>query len=111
MWIPSLSRVCQRIHSHNLLSTTVKHTDSQNFSENGNINSTNVLPLVHRSTDDQEALFDQILSGQLDFPLPYWDNVSDTAKVSSSHIYEQFFFLDVVLCSSLVLMLFNSAGH
>lgn len=34
-----------------------------------------------RSTDDQEALFDQILMGQLDFPLPYWDNVSDSAKV------------------------------
>lgn len=38
--------------------------------------------LFFRSTDDQEALFDQILMGQLDFPLPYWDNVSDSAKVS-----------------------------
>lgn len=31
--------------------------------------------------EDQEALFEQILRGQLDFPAPYWDNVSDTAKV------------------------------
>ncbi|XP_031428914.1 serine/threonine-protein kinase DCLK1-like isoform X3 [Clupea harengus] len=38
------------------------------------------FPPFRGSTDDQEALFDQILSGQLDFPLPYWDNVSDTAK-------------------------------
>jgi len=38
--------------------------------------------LYFRSTDDQEALFDQILLGQLEFPLPYWDNVSDSAKVS-----------------------------
>ncbi|XP_075892609.1 serine/threonine-protein kinase DCLK1-like isoform X2 [Nelusetta ayraudi] len=33
-----------------------------------------------RSGDDQEALFEQILKGQFDFPSPYWDNVSDTAK-------------------------------
>ncbi|XP_071780843.1 serine/threonine-protein kinase DCLK1b isoform X3 [Centroberyx gerrardi] len=33
-----------------------------------------------RGGEDQEVLFDQILMGQLDFPLPYWDNVSDTAK-------------------------------
>lgn len=37
--------------------------------------------LFFSSTDDQEALFDQIMMGQLDFPLPYWDNVSDSAKV------------------------------
>ncbi|XP_043387792.1 serine/threonine-protein kinase DCLK1 isoform X2 [Chelonia mydas] len=30
--------------------------------------------------DDQEVLFDQILMGQVDFPSPYWDNVSDSAK-------------------------------
>lgn len=39
------------------------------------------LSLFHRSADDQESLFDQILLGQLEFPLPYWDNVSDSAKV------------------------------
>uniref|UniRef100_A0A8C9TCW2 Serine/threonine-protein kinase DCLK2 n=1 Tax=Scleropages formosus TaxID=113540 RepID=A0A8C9TCW2_SCLFO len=33
-----------------------------------------------RGSEDQEVLFDQILMGQLDFPLPYWDNVSDSAK-------------------------------
>ncbi|XP_026857416.2 serine/threonine-protein kinase DCLK1a isoform X1 [Electrophorus electricus] len=38
------------------------------------------FPPFRGSTDDQEALFDQILLGQLEFPLPYWDNVSDTAK-------------------------------
>ncbi|KAI2656360.1 Serine/threonine-protein kinase DCLK1 [Labeo rohita] len=38
------------------------------------------FPPFRGSTDDQEALFDQILMGQLDFPLPYWDNVSDSAK-------------------------------
>ncbi|TKS80788.1 Serine/threonine-protein kinase DCLK1 [Collichthys lucidus] len=32
------------------------------------------------SGEDQEALFEQILQGLLDFPAPYWDNVSDTAK-------------------------------
>lgn len=39
---------------------------------------------VCRSSDDQEVLFDQILMGQLEFPLPYWDNVSETAKVNIS---------------------------
>ncbi|KAG7471215.1 hypothetical protein MATL_G00122120 [Megalops atlanticus] len=38
------------------------------------------FPPFRGSSDDQEALFDQILMGQLDFPLPYWDNVSDSAK-------------------------------
>ncbi|XP_030217849.1 serine/threonine-protein kinase DCLK1 isoform X2 [Gadus morhua] len=33
-----------------------------------------------RGIEDQEILFDQILMGQLEFPLPYWDHVSDTAK-------------------------------
>lgn len=39
------------------------------------------LVCLHRSGDDQEVLFDQILMGQVDFPSPYWDNVSDSAKV------------------------------
>lgn len=38
------------------------------------------FPPFRGSSDDQEALFDQILMGQLEFPLPYWDNVSETAK-------------------------------
>ncbi|PWA22623.1 hypothetical protein CCH79_00002319, partial [Gambusia affinis] len=38
------------------------------------------FPPFRGSTEDQEALFDQILMGQLEFPLPYWDNVSETAK-------------------------------
>lgn len=38
--------------------------------------------LLYRSGDDQEVLFDQILMGQMDFPSPYWDNVSDSAKVN-----------------------------
>ncbi|TRY90941.1 hypothetical protein DNTS_022178 [Danionella cerebrum] len=38
------------------------------------------FPPFRGSAEDQEALFDQILLGQLEFPLPYWDNVSDAAK-------------------------------
>uniref|UniRef100_A0A672H2R9 Serine/threonine-protein kinase DCLK2 n=1 Tax=Salarias fasciatus TaxID=181472 RepID=A0A672H2R9_SALFA len=36
--------------------------------------------LGSRSGEDQEALFEQILKGQLDFPTSYWENVSDSAK-------------------------------
>uniref|UniRef100_A0A8D3A1V3 non-specific serine/threonine protein kinase n=1 Tax=Scophthalmus maximus TaxID=52904 RepID=A0A8D3A1V3_SCOMX len=38
------------------------------------------FPPFRGSGKDQEALFEQILRGQLDFPSAYWDNVSDTAK-------------------------------
>ncbi|XP_023661118.1 serine/threonine-protein kinase DCLK1a isoform X3 [Paramormyrops kingsleyae] len=38
------------------------------------------FPPFRGSSEDQEVLFDQILMGQLDFPSPYWDNVSDSAK-------------------------------
>ncbi|KAM7399043.1 hypothetical protein PAMP_018337 [Pampus punctatissimus] len=38
------------------------------------------FPPFRGSVEDQEALFQQILRGQLDFPAPYWDNVSDRAK-------------------------------
>lgn len=43
-----------------------------------------------RSSDDQEVLFDQILMGQLEFPLPYWDNVSETAKVNTDVFMDTF---------------------
>ncbi|KAM4590528.1 serine/threonine-protein kinase DCLK1-like isoform 2-T2 [Fundulus diaphanus] len=33
-----------------------------------------------RGGEDQEALFEEILKGHLDFPAPYWDNVSEVAK-------------------------------
>lgn len=39
------------------------------------------LSHIGSSGDDQEVLFEQILKGQFDFPSPYWDSVSDTAKV------------------------------
>uniref|UniRef100_A0A3P8XSX4 Serine/threonine-protein kinase DCLK2 n=1 Tax=Esox lucius TaxID=8010 RepID=A0A3P8XSX4_ESOLU len=38
------------------------------------------FPPFRGSCDDQELLFDQILTGQLEFPLPYWDSVSEMAK-------------------------------
>ncbi|XP_064297081.1 serine/threonine-protein kinase DCLK1 isoform X1 [Phalacrocorax carbo] len=38
------------------------------------------FPPFRGSGDDQEVLFDQILMGQVDFPSPYWDNISDSAK-------------------------------
>uniref|UniRef100_A0A3B5A9J9 Serine/threonine-protein kinase DCLK2 n=1 Tax=Stegastes partitus TaxID=144197 RepID=A0A3B5A9J9_9TELE len=38
------------------------------------------FPPFRGSGEDQEALFEQILKGQLDFPAPFWDNVSERAK-------------------------------
>lgn len=46
-----------------------------------------VISAICRSSEDQELLFDQILMGQLEFPLPYWDNVSETAKVTNTLIF------------------------
>uniref|UniRef100_A0A3Q1B7U4 Serine/threonine-protein kinase DCLK2 n=1 Tax=Amphiprion ocellaris TaxID=80972 RepID=A0A3Q1B7U4_AMPOC len=38
------------------------------------------FPPFRGSGEDQEALFEQILKGQLHFPAPFWDNVSEMAK-------------------------------
>uniref|UniRef100_A0A3P9PBJ4 Serine/threonine-protein kinase DCLK2 n=1 Tax=Poecilia reticulata TaxID=8081 RepID=A0A3P9PBJ4_POERE len=38
------------------------------------------FPPFRGSGEDQEALFEEILKGHLEFPAPYWDNVSEPAK-------------------------------
>ncbi|KAM6942353.1 serine/threonine-protein kinase DCLK2 [Lycodopsis pacificus] len=38
------------------------------------------FPPFRSESDLQEDLFDQILLGRLDFPSPYWDNITDSAK-------------------------------
>ncbi|KAG8453966.1 hypothetical protein GDO86_000552 [Hymenochirus boettgeri] len=38
------------------------------------------FPPFRSENNLQEDLFDQILIGKLEFPSPYWDNISDTAK-------------------------------
>ena len=37
--------------------------------------------LDYSKTNNQEELFDKIIDGTYDFPSPYWDKVSDSAKV------------------------------
>lgn len=39
------------------------------------------LLLFYSENNLQEDLFDQILIGKLEFPSPYWDNITDSAKV------------------------------
>ncbi|XP_061574493.1 serine/threonine-protein kinase DCLK2 isoform X2 [Cololabis saira] len=38
------------------------------------------FPPFRSENNRQEELFDQILLGRLDFPGPYWDNITDSAK-------------------------------
>uniref|UniRef100_H3DK37 Serine/threonine-protein kinase DCLK2 n=1 Tax=Tetraodon nigroviridis TaxID=99883 RepID=H3DK37_TETNG len=38
------------------------------------------FPPFRSESNQQEDLFDQILLGQVDFPSPYWDSVTDSAK-------------------------------
>uniref|UniRef100_A0A3B4G6G7 Serine/threonine-protein kinase DCLK2 n=1 Tax=Pundamilia nyererei TaxID=303518 RepID=A0A3B4G6G7_9CICH len=38
------------------------------------------FPPFRSENNQQEDLFDQILRGRLDFPSPYWDNITDSAK-------------------------------
>ncbi|KAJ8281130.1 hypothetical protein GJAV_G00063870 [Gymnothorax javanicus] len=38
------------------------------------------FPPFRSENNHQEDLFDQILEGRLDFPAPYWDNITDAAK-------------------------------
>ncbi|ELK25369.1 Serine/threonine-protein kinase DCLK2 [Myotis davidii] len=42
--------------------------------------SISVFPLFLPENNLQEDLFDQILAGKLEFPAPYWDNITDSAK-------------------------------
>ncbi|XP_077380947.1 serine/threonine-protein kinase DCLK2 isoform X2 [Festucalex cinctus] len=38
------------------------------------------FPPFRSDSNQQEELFEQILLGRLDFPSPYWDNITDSAK-------------------------------
>uniref|UniRef100_A0A8C6U2D2 non-specific serine/threonine protein kinase n=1 Tax=Neogobius melanostomus TaxID=47308 RepID=A0A8C6U2D2_9GOBI len=38
------------------------------------------FPPFRSEGNQQEELFEQILQGRLDFPSPYWDNITDSAK-------------------------------
>lgn len=46
------------------------------------------FPPFVSANNDQEELFDDILSGQYSFPSPYWDDVSDLAKDLISHMLQ-----------------------
>lgn len=41
------------------------------------------FPPFRSERNQQEELFEQILRGRLEFPSPYWDNISVSAKVCS----------------------------
>ena len=36
-------------------------------------------------TDNQDELFDLIMAGKFEFPSPFWDHISDAAKVRNSN--------------------------
>lgn len=40
-----------------------------------------LIMVFYSENNLQEDLFDQILIGKLEFPSPYWDNITDSAKV------------------------------
>lgn len=46
------------------------------------------FPPFVSANNDQEELFDDILSGQYGFPSPYWDSVSELAKDLISHMLQ-----------------------
>ncbi|NXK83707.1 DCLK2 kinase, partial [Amazona guildingii] len=46
------------------------------------------FPPFRSENNLQEDLFDQILVGKLEFPSPYWDNITDSAKVLISFLLE-----------------------
>lgn len=45
--------------------------------------------LACSETNQQEDLFDQILLGQVDFPSPYWDSITNSAKVGTADTHKQ----------------------
>ncbi|KAL1455189.1 hypothetical protein WDU94_009300 [Cyamophila willieti] len=46
------------------------------------------FPPFVSDTNDQDELFDDILSGQYGFPSPYWDDISEEAKDLITHMLE-----------------------
>ncbi|KAK3554523.1 hypothetical protein QTP70_024429 [Hemibagrus guttatus] len=44
------------------------------------------FPPFRSENNVQEELFDQILQGHVDFPSPYWDNITDSAKELIGHM-------------------------
>ena len=59
------------------------HSSCEHFVENCMVTLIFLLFLCHWLSENnlQEDLFDQILAGKLEFPAPYWDNITDSAKV------------------------------
>ena len=41
----------------------------------------------YSKSNDQDELFDKIIEGKLRFPSPYWDKISDSAKVNTVGLY------------------------
>uniref|UniRef100_A0A1A8ITV1 Serine/threonine-protein kinase DCLK2 n=1 Tax=Nothobranchius kuhntae TaxID=321403 RepID=A0A1A8ITV1_NOTKU len=52
------------------------------------------FPPFRSENNIQEDLFDQILLGQLDFPSPYWDSITDSAKLNSTNLHTLFDFVE-----------------
>ncbi|XP_059410274.1 serine/threonine-protein kinase DCLK2-like isoform X7 [Carassius carassius] len=46
------------------------------------------FPPFRSENNLQEDLFDQILMGRLDFPSPFWDNITDSAKELIGHMLQ-----------------------
>ena len=49
-----------------------------------------VTTFTHSKSNNQEELFDKIIDGTYDFPSPYWDKVSDSAKVCAMSIHSHY---------------------
>lgn len=45
------------------------------------------FPPFRSEKNQQDELFEQILLGKLEFPAPYWDNISVSAKVHKKHAH------------------------
>ncbi|XP_069878289.1 serine/threonine-protein kinase DCLK2 isoform X1 [Dipodomys merriami] len=46
------------------------------------------FPPFRSESNLQEDLFEQILAGKLEFPAPYWDNITDSAKELITHMLQ-----------------------
>ncbi|KAJ8297922.1 hypothetical protein KUTeg_024453 [Tegillarca granosa] len=44
------------------------------------------FPPFVSTNNDQEELFDQILDGKFEFTSPFWDEISDSSKLSGNYI-------------------------
>ena len=88
VWVPSISKVLStHLHPSELVSETRRAAWWSEHRCQICVVHLCSSALACSENNQQEDLFDQILLGQVDFPSPYWDSITDSAKVGTANTH------------------------